>query len=246
MLLEADKAQRLQLYGEDSCDLMLTIEQSFGVRFSEDDLVQATTIGALSRTIFTKLESPVSPRCLSAVTFYKFRAAFVEAFGVPRSAISPAASLRRLMPWKSRKRQWRQIQDHLDYVLPQLPWPLWLVALWLLLTGLALYFLFDWRMFKMLGAASAFVGIIGTISILWLTGVILNPLARRLPRSCETFGDLVKLALARNYGKITAKHGISSERDVARLVLQLIAAEIAVDVEKLSVDTNFPEGLNIY
>ena len=30
MLLEADKTQRLELFGEDSCDLVLTIEQSFG------------------------------------------------------------------------------------------------------------------------------------------------------------------------------------------------------------------------
>jgi hypothetical protein len=246
MLLEADKAQRLQLFGEDSCDLVLTIEQSFGVRFSEDDLVQATTIGALSHTIFTKLESPVSPRCLSAVTFYKFRAAFVEAFGVPRSAIFPTASLRQLMPWKSRKRQWRKIQYHLDYVLPQLTWTLWLVALWLLLAGLAFYFLFASRMFETFGAASLLVGIVGPISILWFTGVILSPLGRHFPRSCKTFGDLVKLGLARNYGKIAAKHGISSERDVAQLVFQLISAEIAVDVEKLSVDTYFPEGLRIY
>jgi hypothetical protein len=246
MLLEADKAERLQLFGEDSCDLVLTIEQSFGVRFSEDDLVQATTIGALSHTIFTKLESPVSPRCLSAVTFYKFRAAFVEVFGVPRDAISPTASLRKLMPWKSRKRQWRKIQQHLDYVLPQLTWTLWLVALWLLLVGLAFYFLFASRMFNMFGAVPLLVGIVGPISILFFTGVILNPLARRFPRSCKTFGDLVKLALARNYGKIAAKHGISSERDVAQLVFQLIAAEVAVDVEKLSVDTYFPEDLKIY
>jgi hypothetical protein len=246
MLLEADKAQRLQLFGEDSCELVLTIEQSFGVMFSEDDLVQATTIGALSHTIFTKLKSPVSPRCLSAVTFYELRAAFVEVFGTTRSTIFPAVSLRELMPWKSRKRQWRKIQDRLNYVLPQLTWTLWLVALWLLLTGLALYFLFGWQTFKMLGAPSVLVGIVAAISILRLTAMILSQLGRHFPRSCETFGDLVKLALARNYGKIAAKHGISSEKEVNQLVSRLIAAEIAVNVEKISGDTYFPEGLHIY
>jgi hypothetical protein len=246
MLLEADKAQRLQLFGEDTCDLILTLEQSFGVKFSEDELVQTTTIGALSHTIFTKLNHPVSPQCLSAVTFYKFRAAFVEVFGVTRGAVSPTTSLRKLMPWKSRKKQWRKIQDHMDYVLPPLTWPLWLVALWLLLMGLTLYFLFGSGMFKIFGAASVLVGIIGPISILCFTAVILNPLGRHFPRSCETFGHLVKLALARNYGMIAAQRGISSEGEVAQLVLQLIAAELAVDVEKISGDTYFPEGLHIY
>jgi hypothetical protein len=246
MLLEADKAQRRQLFGEDTCDLILTVEQSFGVMFSEDELVQATTIGALSHTIFTKLNPPVSTQCLSAVTFYRFRAGFAEAFGAPRSAISPTTSLRKLMPWKSRKKQWRKIQNHLDFVLPPLTWPLWLVALGLLIVGLTLYFLFGSGMVKIFGAASVLIDTIGAVSILYFTAMILNPLGRHFPRNCNTFGDLVKLALARNYGKIAAQHGISSEREVIQLVLQLIATELAVDIEKISRDTYFPEGLHIY
>ena len=47
MLLEADKMHRLQLFGDDSWDVVSTIVQSFGVILREDDLAQATTIGAI-------------------------------------------------------------------------------------------------------------------------------------------------------------------------------------------------------
>jgi hypothetical protein len=246
MLLESDKAQRLRLFGEDSCELVSTIEQSFGMKFSEDELVQATTIGTLAQIVFAKLKHPVSPQCLSAVMFYRLRRAFVELFEIPRIKIAPAKSLYELMPWTTRKKQWRTIQNHLNYALPQLTWPLWLLALGLLLAAATLYFLFGLKMLRTLGAASAPVGVIGFVSVFVLVAVILNPLGRGFPRNCETFGDLVKLALARNYGKMAATQGMSSDKEVVQSLLQLVAAETAADIEKLSPDTLFPEGLQIY
>ena len=216
------------------------------MKFSEDDLIQAITIGTLARTVFSKLEHSVSPQCLSAVMFYKLRRAFIELFGIPRAEIAPAKSLYGLMPWATRKKQWRTIQNHLNYVLPQLTWPSWLLALGLLLASATLYALFGLKMLRTLGTASVLVGAIGFISVFVLVAVMLNPLGRGFPRSCETFDDLVKITLARNYGKMAASHGMSSEREVVQSLLQLIAAETAADVDKLSSDTVFPEGLHIY
>lgn len=88
------------------------------MKFSEDELVHATTIGTLAHTVFAKLEHPVSPQCLSAVMFYKLRRAFIELFGIPRAEIALATTLYGLMPWVTRKKQWRTIQNHLNYVLP--------------------------------------------------------------------------------------------------------------------------------
>jgi hypothetical protein len=246
MLLETDKAQRLRLFGEDSCDLVSTIEHSFGVKFSEDELVRATTIGTLAHIVFVKLEHLVSPQCLNAIMFYKLRHAFIELFDIPRTQIVPAKSLYELMPWTARKKQWRTIQNHLNSVLPQLTWPVWLLALWLFLAGTTLYVLLGSKILRTLGGASAQVGVIGVVFVLVLVPVILNPLGRGFPRNCKTFGDLVKLALARNYGKMAATHGMTSEKTVVQSLLLLVAVETATDIEKLSPDTPFPEGLKIY
>jgi hypothetical protein len=189
LLLGSDRVQRLRLFGEDTCELVGTIEHSFAMKFTENELIQARTIGALAHIIFKKLEHPVSPQCLSAVTFYKLRRAFIELFEIPRAQLAPGTSLYELMPWKTRKKQWRKVQDHLNYVLPQLTWPLWLLAFALLLTGSTLYLLFGFKMLRTLGADSALVGIVAFISVLVLVVVVLSPLAREFPRSCETFGE---------------------------------------------------------
>jgi hypothetical protein len=247
MLLEGDNVRRLRLFGEDSCELVSTIEQSFGIKLSEDDLAQSETIGTLAHTVFAKLQHPVTPQCLSSVMFYKLRRVFMESFDVPRAKVVPRTSLYDLMPWKSRREYWRKVQDRLNYALPRLGWPSWLVALWLLLTASTLYFLFGLKALRApLGASSVLVGVIGIISVLVLVAVVLSPLGREFPRSCETFGDLTKLALARNYENVAARHGMSSEKEVVQLLLQLVAAETAADVEKLSSETLFPEGLHIY
>jgi hypothetical protein len=246
MFLQGDSVKRLRLFGEDSRELVSTIEQSFGIKLSEDDLVRAETIGTLADIVFAKLEHPVSSQCLSAVMFYKTRRAFIDSFEIPRTKIAPTTSLYELLPWKSRKRDWRKVQDRLNFTLPQLRWPLWLVAVWLLLTGLMLYFLFGLKMLRMLGTASMLVGSIAFVSALVLVAVVLSPLGREFPGSCETFGDLLKLFLARNYGKLAARHGMASKAESAQSLLQLIASETCSDVGKLSSATPFPDGLHIY
>lgn len=237
--------QRLQLFGEDTCELVRTIEESFGIMFSEDELVHARTIGELGHCIMGKLEHPVSHQCLSAIVFYRLRRAFSILFNIPRAQIAPATSLYELMPWKKRKKQWREIQNNLNFVLPQLRWSLWLVALSMLIVGLVLA-LPALKALWSFGTASVLFTIVAAIAIWVPVLVILSPLARTFPQSCETFGDLVKLTLARNYGKIASQHSTSSDREVLQALPQLIAAEVGSDVKEMSLETLFPEGLHIY
>ena len=64
-LLEGDKLLRLARFGEDTAELVLTIEESFGI--TTDDLVQAKILGKLSSCIVGKLGHPVSRQCFSAI-----------------------------------------------------------------------------------------------------------------------------------------------------------------------------------
>jgi hypothetical protein len=245
VLLDGDTLPRLELFDEDTCELVSTIEASFGVKLTKNELIHAKTIRELAELIWKKQEGRLSEKCLSAVVFYQLRRSFISLVGIPRSRIAPETPLRELMPWKNRKKQWRGIQDHLRFALPELKWPLWLVALPLVFVGLL--FALGWpRLVSFLGPASWLLAVVGGFCLWVLVLKLLAPLARTLPRSCETVGDLAKLTLARNYSKIATEHGISSERDVLEALRQLIAAEESIDVQKILPDTLFPEGLNIY
>src|SRR5712672_678310 len=88
-LLDADKVQRLDLFGEDSCDLLHVIQESFGIELTADELVAAETVGALCYCVYGKLQQPLSDRCLNAAVFYKLRQAFIILFKVQRGMIGP-------------------------------------------------------------------------------------------------------------------------------------------------------------
>jgi hypothetical protein len=242
VLIEAHKTQRLKLVGEDACDLLRVIEASFGVKFNEDEFVEAKTIGELAGCILSKLEQPLSEKCLSAVVFYRLRRTFIRLFDTSRADITPETPLRELMPWRDRKRQWRRMQEHLRFVLPELRWPLWLVAL--SLAVVISVFTLGWtRLVSLAGSAAGLLTVMGGFLALAFLLKLLAPLARHFPRSCESF---VKLTLARNYAGIASEYGVSSEREVLLLLRQLIAAEESIDVEEILPDTLFPEGLKIY
>ena len=143
------------------------------------------------------------------------------------------------MPWLGRRKQWRGIQKHSNLVLPDLRMPRWLFGSSLVI-AIAISVLAGQR-WSIPGYVLIVVGLMTLILVMYL----LSPLYRAFP-SCETFGDLVRLALARNYQAITAQHGGAPEKEVLRVLRQLMAAEIGTDVSEISPAARFPEDLNIY
>src|SRR5437588_4867567 len=59
-IFEADRLQRLSLIGEDTSDLLRSIEKCFDITFSTDDLVQATTVGKLAECVSNRVECPAT------------------------------------------------------------------------------------------------------------------------------------------------------------------------------------------
>jgi hypothetical protein len=218
------------------------------VKFTDDELIGAKTIGDLAESISKKMEHPLSEKCLSAVVFYRVRRTLINLFDIPRDRITPERSLYELMPWNDRRKRWRRIQDHLGFVLPDLRWPLWLAALSLVIVATVFTLPpLGWARFaSFAGSASVLFTLVGGFCAWILLLKLLTPVARSFPRSCESMGDFVKLALGRNYAKIASEHGLSSAREIVLILRQLIAAEEGIDVEEIVPDTLFPEGLKIY
>jgi hypothetical protein len=243
--LDADRIQSLNGFGEDTCDLLHTIEASFGIEFSDDELVSSTTIRELGECISRKLEQPASEQCLNVIVFNRLRRAFVDLFDIPRSAINPGTPLGTLMPWINRRRRWHGIQDHLGLILPDLRWPIWPLELSLVIVITLIAP--NWTSVTSRGGLlSGIVLALGGVLAWALVLRFLAPLARGFPRSCDTFGDLVKLALARNYGTVASQRGRSSDKEVLLVLRQLIAAETDISLKDVTAESCFPDGLNIF
>lgn len=83
------------------------------------------------------------------------------------------------------------------------------------------------RVPRALGVAPVLLGIIASVAVMVLMAVVPSPLGREFSGRCKTFGNLVQLFLARNYGKLGARHGMSSNAEAAQSLFQVIASETA-------------------
>lgn len=242
-LLDADKIQQLERFGEEGWSLVQVIQDSFNVEFSADDLIAANTVGRLGECISTKLKgSPRTERCLSAFVFYRLRRALMRLLAVQRSQIHSCTKLDQLFPWAKRQNQWRTLARQSDLSLPKLVYPSWLIA-GLLLTSMAIAVVFGgsfWRMSNS-GLATFGVWIFSFVVLGWLAG----PLARAFPHSCDTVGGLVRVAVARNHSKLASELGPCSVGELFTVLRQLIAVEIGCELRDISESTAFPQGLRI-
>ncbi|HKN22240.1 MAG TPA: hypothetical protein VJX73_12525 [Terracidiphilus sp.] len=232
--------------GEDTWELFEVIEDSFGVDFGDYHDICGITVGELATVICKKANYPTEDKCLSAVTFYRIRRAFGALFGAPRSTIRPSASVADLLPLKHRAKGWELLQEHLGLNLPRLQFPAWLFLLAIVIPPTLLVFL------------RAFLGI--RISAIWMlsiscalymvTFVSIIPaiderfsIPRVLPKTCRTFGELVKFVSAHNFAALGAS---SSENSVYKALQQLVAMQLGIDVAGLYPNTRIPDDLNIY
>ena len=239
-LLDADKIQDLERFGEDGCSLVRLIEESFDIQFTADDLIEATTVGKLKGCISKKLRGEPE-RCLTAIVFYRLRRILVDLLFIPRADIRPNTKLERLFSWSQRVSQWKALGTQSELVLPRLAHPGWLVGAVLLISVATSWFFA--RSFGEIPAALAtlFGWIFSFVCLLWLT----RPIARAFPKSCSTFGELAKVTVARNHAMLSSEAARCSSGELFFVLRQLIAVEIGCDVDDIREETSFPEGLKI-
>jgi hypothetical protein len=225
--------------GEDTSELLATIEESFGIRFPDYREVVGKSVQELAAYISDASQHLRAEDCLSAIMFYRLRRAFCDLFGTPRAVIRPGTPIAVLLPWRSRRARWHRLQRHLDLTLPKLTYPLWLVGVSLVAAVSSCI-----GLETILGLG--FVGIAIGSFVLWICALLgLFPLARNFPRSCETCGDLVRLVLARNYSSFASQYGGSSVNEIVGLLRQLMAAELGIGLSEITPDTRIHGYLGI-
>jgi len=125
--------------GLDSVELILAIEEKFGIEISDAEAANILTVGEMQDLIFSKLNLSDEKTCLTQQAFHMVRKAAINAFGVSRKALKPDTLLTSFMPRESRKEDWLKFQSSLGVIAkPDLVRPRMVVAA---LTSLILFIL---------------------------------------------------------------------------------------------------------
>jgi hypothetical protein len=233
---------------EDTEELLREIQLSFWIDFTEDDIVQAETIGDLFDCVVRKGGGFHSPKCLTSVAFYRLRQALVDVSGSERRSFRPNSSLRTLMPWRVRRARWKALESQPRLILPSLQPHRWFVlALWPVAAAVAIGYLLALEGMPETSLAWCVALISGFLFTLmaWVALLLVtSPLHRSLP--LRTVEDMVRYVVAHNHQKLAQEAGGTSTKAQAWAAFrELVGSSAGIHPWAVKREMRFPEDLRI-
>ena len=98
--------------GLDGVELVMELEDEFGIGIPDGDVEQITTVGQTVEFVVRQLSArrPVGPGvCPSARAFYRLRAALMAGYRVPRYSVRPEVKVSELVTDDARRFDWNEL-----------------------------------------------------------------------------------------------------------------------------------------
>lgn len=240
--------------GMDSLEIILEIEETFGIKLPDEQAHKIVTVGDLRDYVIANLPPDwklkgsaerSAKACLSAATFYELRRELVSILGSQRCEIRPTTSLETIFPLATRRKRWSSwarssqlkcpaLKRHLDVMLS-------LTAITLALTFVVNVYL--------LGIGddlfSLFLTAVSCISIGLIVHRLSIPLATNFEGGLRTMGDLTKDILRRNYIELRSRHGFLCSDDVFEIIRGVLVAQLAVAPELVVPEASIVKDLGM-
>jgi hypothetical protein len=236
--------------GLDIVELVMNIEETFGVVLPDEEAARLKTLGETHRWLLRQVGRQAAGPCLSGATFYRVRRALVE-IGVPRHAVRPRTEVNDLLPAENRRVLWRRFGQALRPLRP----PQYIPGYWLFVSLAAMLLNFFGTVAFFLAGRPYVAAIFGTLVLTvlqlarWLFRVS-APLALSLPHSGTTVGNVVHGVLRHNYAAISdavlpAQVVVSpeKEREVWDTLCRLVGEWSGVDPKRLTESTRWSDEL---
>lgn len=234
--------------GLDYVELVIAIEDRFGIHIPDEEAGSARTIGDLYAIIMAKIapEPTAGPRrCLTSAAFYRTRRGILDSLGLSRREIRPSTPLAPIMPWSRRNRFWKNIQGKTGLTLPRLRHPAWVrnaVVVAGLLCALALSNIFSVSLRHISTITLVYLCCLSAAGLLlWIT----RPLAFGFPDGVATVGDLAKSVLSINYAPLLASIGQPNRQDVWDTLSGLIMKQFGLSREQIRPEATIMDDLGI-
>lgn len=211
--------------GLDSVELVMRVEESFGVTISDAEAVRCETPADVIALVLGKIQTSGTNGCLSQRGFYVLRRALSEKLGIDRRAVTLDTGIRSLCSGRSDPELWELLKLATKarrwppLVRPRrLVWCLWL------LTGAVLLGLFQVAVPVFAWAGAILAGGAGIL--------MTSRFENRIPAAYSRVRDLVPFA-------ITSSEITWSPDDVARQVKEIVMDELGVSEEMYWEDAHF-------
>lgn len=105
--------------GLDSVELIMTIEDKFGISIPDAECEQILTVQQMADSVFEKIKLKPNEKCLSQIVFYKIRRAF-EKFGNEKQNITLNTKMSDLLNKADLKNDWTRLGIRIGLKIPDL------------------------------------------------------------------------------------------------------------------------------
>jgi len=208
---------------DDIEDVLIKIEKSFELNFSDKEFYYVKTFGEMYDHLQNKIALEHTESCTTQQAFYKLRSAFSNTLKVEKKKITPDMLLSDILPEKNRKKKVKKIESHLGFKVNILNFPILFGCIMFIFFILSIFFL-------ILGSPMGLGFIIFTIG-----GVL--TIKRELRN--ETLGNLAKRMTKENYCKSRRNPKTCNKKEIENLLLYWFTDYLAIEKHQLSRDSKF-------
>lgn len=225
--------------GLDTVELIMGIEDEFGIIIPDEDVENLQTMQEAHNYIFNQLRTrPIFP-CPNQHAFYQLRKALLEIGNFSRSSIRPDSKTRQFLPEHYPYRFWKELKKQTDCTFPDLTLNpkigLYGLILPLCFTAgiFCLFYKFDELSSTLVTSiAFLFFSFIFYVAFLYALGGI-PALCTNIPRECKTLRSFSKHTARTNYVSVK-----SSEVNVWNRLCRVVSEFSGVKEEDLKPETN--------
>ena len=105
--------------GLDSVELVMSVENKFGIRIPDTDCEKIYTVQDFSDTVFKMISIHPTDKCLTQIIFYRIRKAFKN-LELTKVEIKPDTKISDLLTQTELKANWNRLETEIGLKLPKL------------------------------------------------------------------------------------------------------------------------------
>ncbi len=234
--------------GLDFVEIMIEVEENFGVVVEAEEIPAITTVGQLHENILKKRKNQLGQPCLTSATFYRVRRQLMAATGLTKRAIRPSTPLAQLIPRAHRRQLWDTLRGTRDLQgfrlhglrLPALARVLMREVLLGIVLGVLVHFVGQVPLVDAIVLTTACVVPLGMV-IYWLS----RAAAVELPAGISTVGDLTLALLPKNYELVAKSRNLTKPDDVWNRLQDIFVEVVSVRREQVTYDARLVEDLGV-
>ena len=211
---------------DDISDLLIKVENSFNITFSDTELTHISMFGELCDHIANKIQLDHTDDCTSQQAFYKLRDAISLILQIDKKTISTNHSLADFLPRKNRRLRTQKLEEQLGFKLNILRPPHWVTGTLSIISLASFVGLFlNWQI--------GLFGLVFSIAGFWLTSKIGNEL------DLQTVGQVAEKMTRENYLKSRRNSNTFNKKEIEKVLTEWFSYDLCLDKSELNRESKF-------